>query len=380
LDRAANILYDRTEKIRFLKSKELEGDVLESRSRQIIESQIRKEKEIEEKRAYEIVLSQQLREAEIKEQSITLKKKLEVQAVAKTRLEQLEESKQRKQILIEEEKVIGETMKLQAQQDYLKSLQEHQESENKMKEANNSIIEFNIKFQQQKEELKKKELEAQAIIDKEVDVIEGRNKGRKQIEATRQMNRNKKRQDLIDAATRQLQQISQKENEILLKQEQEINDRANKKEYEKLQKEQKEWNDILLSRTKQIERRRMESEKQQREDKKQIEIFLQQNDLELKKELETQRKLKEDTITIKKMQYEDAAIAKQRKLEYYQRQILEDNAFLESLKTEDNKFIRTCQEKLVEYKMKGKPVYSILRALETYVYKPPRRNEDEEDD
>ena len=55
--------------------------------------------------------------------------------------------------------------------------------------------------------------------DREVAIIEARAKGRKDIEVQRQINRTKKRQDLIEAATMQLQQMEVKENAILLKQE-----------------------------------------------------------------------------------------------------------------------------------------------------------------
>ena len=55
--------------------------------------------------------------------------------------------------------------------------------------------------------------------DREVAIIEVRAKGRKDIEVQRQINRTKKRQDLIEAATMQLQQMEVKENAILLKQE-----------------------------------------------------------------------------------------------------------------------------------------------------------------
>ena len=55
--------------------------------------------------------------------------------------------------------------------------------------------------------------------DREVAIIGARAKGRKDIEVQRQINRTKKRQDLIEAATMQLQQMEVKENAILLKQE-----------------------------------------------------------------------------------------------------------------------------------------------------------------
>ena len=161
--RAETILYERKDNMKLLRSKILYTDVLDTRSKQLIEKQERLAKEEQEKLEYYEIMKEQIKKAEEIEQIKLQKQKQNVQSIAQTRIQQLNEMKSRHNSDQAEAYALGQAMKEQAQLDYIESIRKQQENELKIKEANNNMILFNQKLKDIKTEIQQKEDEAQKI-------------------------------------------------------------------------------------------------------------------------------------------------------------------------------------------------------------------------
>ena len=161
--RAETILYERKDNMKLLRSKILYTDVLDTRSKQLIEKQERLKKEEQEKAEYYEIMKKQIKKAEEIEQLKLQKQKANIQSIAQTRIQQLNEMKSRHNSDQAEAYALGQAMKEQAQLDYIESIRKQEENEIKIKDANNNMIIFNQKLKEIKTEIQHKEDEAQKI-------------------------------------------------------------------------------------------------------------------------------------------------------------------------------------------------------------------------
>ena len=161
--RAETILYERKDNMKLLRSKILYTDVLDTRSKQLIEKQERIAKKEQEKAEYYEIMKKQIKKAEEIEQLKLQKQKANIQSIAQTRIQQLNEVKSRHNSDQAEAYALGQAMKEQAQLDYIQSIRKQEENELKVKEANNNMIIFNQKLKEIKTKIQHKEDEAQKI-------------------------------------------------------------------------------------------------------------------------------------------------------------------------------------------------------------------------
>ena len=219
LERAANIIEKRTDNMKLLKSKKLLVETLYTRELQSAEKKTRAQIEKQEKEAYDSFIIAQVKRGDEIEKEKMNQRKNQIKLVALTREQQLTEVKAKREREKEEVIKLGIQFKEQAKIDYINELKKNESNIQKVKEENENMIILNEKLRTVRDEIRAQELEAIAAAEKEIDIIEERKNGRKRIEQNRQEMRNKKRQDLIDAATIKLNAFQNRESEILLKQE-----------------------------------------------------------------------------------------------------------------------------------------------------------------
>lgn len=363
LARAANIIDKRTDNMKLLKSKKLLADTLYTRQLQSAEKKTRAQLEKQEKEEYDEFVIAQVKRGDENEREKLEQRKKQIQLVALTREQQLFEVKSKREREREEVVKLGIQFKEQAKIDYINELKKNENNIQKIKDENENMILLNEKLRIVRDEIRSKEAEAIAAAEKEVDVIEERKNGRKQIEQNRQTIRNKKRQDLIDAATLRLSAFSNRESEILSKQEHDIKDRLEQQDKDKAKKAEDDWQLTIQSRQAQVDAKRLAKEKQRSEELAQIEIFAKTNEYELNKEKTKQRLAREREDNLKIQLRQEATQRKvMQKLEK-EKTLAEQREFLDAMKNDNSKFIELCVSEIESYKSQGKPTFPIIDAL-----------------
>ena len=363
LERAANIIEKRTDNMKLLKSKKLLADTLYSRELQVVEKKTRAQLEKQEREAYDMFVIAQVKKGDEIELEKLKQRKNQVQLVALTREQQLSEVKAKREREREEVTKLGIQFKEQAKIDYINELKKNENNIQKLKEENENMILLNEKLRIVRDEIRAKELQAIAAAEKEIDIIEERKNGRKRIEQNRQEMRNKKRQDLIDAATIKLNAFQNRESEILLKQENDIKERLEQQDRDKAKRAEDDWQLTIQSRQAQVDAKRLAKEKQRLDDLKQIEIFTKNNDYELNKEKTKQQLAREREDNLKIQLRQEAAQRRAMQRLEKEKTLTEERNVLNNMKDDNSKFIELCASEIESYKAQGKPIFPIVEAL-----------------
>jgi PAS domain S-box-containing protein len=199
----------------------------------------------------------------------------------------------------------------------------------------------------------------------ELELIEARKVALKALEIRRFEKAQETRQKIIDAAVRQLAAKSNKDQAILEKQVAEGQEKMERIQREKEERFRKNQEDCHISRQEMIaNKRRLEEESWALEDKM-VKMSLEANQREIEKEEEKVRLQHENTLKLKKIQYQEGLLANRRKVEARIIE-LEQAKILQSMgNQDDDKFAEICRAEIARYAAEGKPVYTLMRALET---------------
>ncbi len=169
---------------------------------------------------------------------------------------------------------------------------------------------------------------------------------------------------MIDAAVYQLSLKQNAEQTILNKQEQEIKDREDKAIADKQAKLDKTWNETVASRTAMLVAKEEALRKQQRDDELLANRWREENEEGIRREAQKQANARAEQARIKHIQLADGKEALRRKAE--EKLVEREQAkFLSSLSAnDDDKFVEICKAEIERNIALGKPVYTLLRALE----------------
>ena len=298
------------------------------------------------------------------------KKKVEdnIAVIAKVREEQLSEVRAKREAEHQESIAIGEAMKKQAKEQLEMDLIAQQEKQRKIEESNATMVIANEKLKAVRAEIVLKEKKATDEREGEVEVIENRKKARKVIEIRRFEKQQETKQKMIEAAMKQLAAKSTKYNAIQMKQEQEIRDREDKAIADKEAKRLRQWNQIVDSRTEQIETRNRKKDEEYEQDMRQIGLWNEKNQIEIEKSRQREEEARKTTTTIKNLQYVDGIKVARKKIEDKMNEIESDKMIKEIGVQDDKKFSDIVKDKIMEYAAVGKPIYPMIKALE---YKQP---------
>ena len=298
------------------------------------------------------------------------KKKIEdnIAVIAKVREEQLNQVRSKREAERQESIAIGEAMKKQAKEHLEMDLILQQEKQKKIEEGNAQMVIANEKLKAVRAEISRKEKIATEEREGEVEVIENRKKARKVIEIRRFEKQQETRQKIIEAAMKQLAEKGHKDNAIQMKQEKEIRDREDKAIADKETKRLKQWNQIVDSRTEQIETRNRKKKEEYDQDMRQIALWNDKNQAEIEKARNREEEARKTTTTIKTLQYVDGIKVARKKIEDKMNEIESDKMIKDIGVQDDKKFSDIVRDKIMEYAAVGKPIYPMIKALE---YKQP---------
>jgi len=363
IQRANEMLYEQTDKMKLLRSQQLYADILVTRREQVEHKKVVKDHEKIEAAKYHHFIVDKVAELEGIEQEKINKRKAMVKIVAKSREEQLAEVHAQRAAEKAEAIAIGVAMKKQAQE---RVEEEIRIAEEKIKAAaanNAAMVIANEKLKSVRKDIKEKEEIAMKEREGEVEIIENRAKARKAIEIRRFEKAQEQKQKLIDAATKQLLLKTNTEEKLLNKQIAEQRAKEDNAIAAKEAKLKKQKDDIDESRRWQLEARQRERDEEMMMEEKLIALRVKANE-EAEAEARAKEKVAHDiTVTMKKSQFEDGVRAAKKRVEDRILAIEQDKLLKELDKADDVKFSNIVKSEIKKYAAAGKSIYPMLRAL-----------------
>jgi hypothetical protein len=364
IERADKLMYEQTDKMKYLRSQQLYSDAIHTRGFQVQDKKVAREKEKDANMLHHQDILRQIEAAERLEKQKEEALERKIKEVAAARKQQLDEVRQLREQERKEQIEIGIALK----QDAVIRLEEEKkariERERRNRESNEAMLKSNAALKDIRDELLAAEEEAMRKREDEVEVIENRVKVRKALEIRKFEKAQVTRQKMIDAATKALATQSNKEQTIMEKQANERREKEDKHFADKEARRVKEWNEIKESRAQQVERRKREKVLLEAADEEVLKATLQDSLVKEELELAKERKARENTIAIKRETYQTALEVEKARKETQMRERENDMKFKEQIEKEDDKFSRICKQEIERYAADGKPLYPLYKALE----------------
>lgn len=364
IERADTLMYEQTDKMKFLRSQQHYSDAIYTRGFQIKEKQERalKEKEADALHHQEILRQIDAAERLEREKEDELKKK--IKEVSISRKEQLDEVRAAREQAKKEQIEIGIALK----EDAIARLEEERleriDRDRRNRESNEAMLKSNAQLKEIRDELQAAEEEAIRRREDEVEVIDNRKKVRKALEVRKFEKAQVTRQKMIEAATKALATQNDKAQTIMEKQASEQRAKEDKHFADKELKRLTEWNNIKESRAAQVQRRKEEKLKETAADEAILKATLQDALVKAEVEIAKERKAREVTIANKREAYQTGIEVERARKEAIQREKEHDMLFKDQIQKEDDKFTRVCKKEIERYAADGKPLYPLYTALQ----------------
>lgn len=362
--KANDLLYEQTDKMKLLRSQKLYADVIHNRFQQIDDKRVVADShKVVEARFHEDIL-RQVAEGEAKEREKLEKQKKMVDEVKVSRYEQREEARHIREEILRKNREEGLRLKREAQERVEEDLRDYEEKQKRIIEGNMRTLAANEELKKERLLLLEQEKAAAALRDAEKEEIEYRKKKLKELEKQRFDRAQLTRQKIIDRAVEELAKHTSAEAAILEKQQQELKDREEREEEEKRRKAAQMKELLAQSRTEQIARKEREDRREAAETDEMLNRWRIENETAMQAEKDKATSTRLATVRIKTQQYEDGKEAARIKAETKMVEI-EQARFLNSIDTKDDKrFIDLCQAEIERNVRLGKPIHTLLRALE----------------
>ncbi|ETP39923.1 hypothetical protein F442_12665 [Phytophthora nicotianae P10297] len=364
IERANRLLYEQTDRMKTLRSKQLLTDVVHHRTLQLEEKQMLKDQDDLTSYHYDQQVVAQVIEGEAEEQR-KRKKRLEENArLAAIQKQQLEEYKQRYINELREEKREGERMKQQAEKEYLDEKEKERQRKLRLKQASEDTQLANQRLQLHREMQKEKERLEDLKREEEERKKQLRDAKRLDLQRQKKENAQARKQRMIDLATNNLVKLEQKNEERLQNQSKEVRSKEDKMLKERADRRAAEQEAIARSRRHQLDCKQREKEREAQEALEcvvQWEQFGRRIEMQSKQE-EQERRLEDLQLAIGQKQQADA----RRKILKDERaaQLQDDQAARSVLDHEDDRFRVVAQRALEEARERGLTnVFPIQKAM-----------------
>jgi len=369
IKRANDMLYEQTDKMKMLRSQMAYADAIAYRKVQVQEKSERIEAEKREAAKYhQFILDNCKRLEKIEMQKNEEKEKI-TEELKKFRSEQIAEVMSKRLAEIAENEAIGVAMRRRAEEQVIEAAKEMEEKERIAAETTANMYRMNEELKVIKQELKEQEAAEAARREAEVAVIDERNAARKALELRRFERAQEARQKIIDAAVEQMAKKGAHHQAVQEKQEKEINDRADRLEAEKQKAAEDDWKFTVESRNQQLQARKDAIAAEKALDEKLALASKARSDAAHEKEEKKAKELRDSTVRIKQLQYAEGVARSQKRIEDRIAQIEEEKLLRDIAGQDDDKFVAFVNDKIDSYRKEGKPVYTLIKALD---YRQPQ--------
>jgi hypothetical protein len=362
--KANDLIYAQTDKMKLLKSQKLYADVIATRFEQAdFKHKVHQhDKEIDAD-YHQKTLQEVARLKAAEEEKVAKTKKL-VDEIKAQRVEQLEEARKRRADILEAERQNGIDMKEKAVASLEAEMRDLEEKKRAAAANNLRMLKANSDLKGIRQQIIEEERRQEAERDAQVESIEGRKLALKRLEKERFAKSQLARQRMIDAAVEQLAKQSSAADAALEKQVQDLKDKEDRLFHEKLDRQRREYEETVASRTAQVEAKRIAQERDRAEEARLLEKWRKENEDGIQREKDKVARAKDATIACKATQKADGEAVRRKREEDRQREI-EQTRFLQSIDVSDeSRFVELCQAEIERNIKLGRPVYTLLRALE----------------
>jgi hypothetical protein len=364
IKKANELLYDQTDKMKMFRSQKLYGEVVYSRQFQMEDKKKQKELEKEYDRQHHEHILKTVGELEDIEKAKIAKQQALIDDVKVSRKQQLDEvnaiREANRQRIIND----GLKMKQRAEDQLQEEILNFEMKQKSIADSNAKMVVENEKLKRIREELKEKERQAELAREAEIGKIEHRKLMLKQLEVQRFEKAQATRQKLIDTAIERLAAKSTKEEALLQQQMQDLKDKEDRLLEEKRRKNEEFRELIAKSRVDQIEQREKLRHQEYDDEMKLVNKWRKENEDAMQAEIDKQQRLREETTKLKNQQY-DEGMENARKRKENKMIEVEQARFLHSIRGNDDAgFVEACKQEIERNIALGKPVYTLLKALE----------------
>lgn len=365
IKRANDLMYDQTDKMKGLKGSKLYADVMKTRSEQIERKANRVQEEKEWNKQFHVAILEKVAKGEAEEKAKNQKIAEKIEVIKVQRKEQVNEVRAKRASEIAEANAIGQAMKEQAIKRQEDDLVEQEAKQKRIDESNAAMVIANERAKQVRRELDEKAKEAEKIRDKEKEEVEGRKIAIKALEIRRFEKAQMTRQLIIDRAVKALAAKASADTALETKQFEEIKAKEDKVIADKAARREAEKLAIKESRAGQIARKKEQQEREWAEEDRMVVAQREKSALEERLEKEKYAKEHENIVRLKKIQYADAAKKQQKNAEEKLVNITQAKLLQDIGAQDDDKFAEICKAEIKKYAAEGKPVYTLMKALES---------------
>ncbi len=364
IKRANNLMYEQTDKMKYLKGAKMYAETLHTRKAQVELKLARKEEEKKRDAEYHQVILQKVADGEKAEKEKEQKVLAKVEVIKKQRRQQVEEVRAKRAAEAAEARAIGEAMKREAAQRIQEDLDEQVRKAERIADANAKTVLANERIKVIKAELAEREAAQMATIEEEKATIEGRKIAMKALEIRRFEKKQETRQKMIDAAVEQLKKKSNTEQAIAMKQAAEARAKEDAHIAAKEAKRERERQITDKSRQDQIKAKQDKLAREWEEEDRMVKAMIEESERADKAEREKAAREHENIRRLKELQYNEAAKVQRNKIAERLEDINRAKLLMDIGSQDDSKFAEICREQIKQYAADGKPVYTILKALE----------------
>ncbi|EEY62022.1 uncharacterized protein PITG_14010 [Phytophthora infestans T30-4] len=364
IERANWLLYEQTDRMKTLRSKQLLADVVHHRTLQLEDKRMLKDQDDLTNYHYDQQVVAQVIEGEAEEQR-QRKKRLEENArLAAIQKQQLEEYKQRYISELREEKREGELMKQQAEQEYLDEKEKDRQRKLRLKQASEDTQLANQRLQVHREMQKEKERMEDLKREEGERKKQLRDAKRMDLQRQKKENAQARKQRMIDLAANNLVKLELKNEERLENQSNEVRVKEDRLLKERADRRAVEQEAIARSRRYQLDCKQREKERETEEALEcviQWEQFGKRIEMQSKQE-EQERRLEDLRLAVGQKQQADSR--RQMLKDGRATQLLDDQAARRVLDHEDDRFKAVAQRALEEARERGLTnVFPIQKAM-----------------
>ncbi|GMF14391.1 unnamed protein product [Phytophthora lilii] len=359
IERANRLLYEQTDRMKTLRSKQLLADVVHLEEKKMLKDQDDLTNYLYDRQVLAKVL-----EGEEEEQRQRKRKQEENARLAAIQKQQLEEYKQRYISELREEKMDGKRMKQHAEQEYLDEMEKERQRKIRMKQASEETQLANERLRAHREMQKEKERLEDAKRDEDERKKQLRDAKRMDLQRQKKENAQARKQRMIDLATKNLVKLEQKNEERLQNQSKEVRAKEDKELKERADRRAAEKEAIARSRRHQLECKQREKEHEAQEALESViqwEQFGRRIEMQSKQE-EQERRLEDLRLAVGQKQQADA----RRKTIMDERvaALQDDQEARRALEYENERFKVVAQQALDEARERGLTnVFPIQKAL-----------------
>ena len=362
IKRANQLMYEQTDKMKFLRGQQLYTDVIATREDQISAlSKKRSALEKEEKKWHEEMLVR-LKESERREIEETERRKAKSKDISEIQQKQLKDAKNQLVAKLKAAYVEGQLMKQMVEQDIVDEQRLHHTRMEESRQRNEEMKNANMNLKElRKELLKVEEVEAEKRR-KQVEQMETIVKARTELEKKHFEQRQAMRRKIIEKATKDLEARQVQEQNILEKQHKE----SEKKHHEEMEKRRirKAKQDAAIDRSRQMQiQLRSERSRTEKAAAQLLAEHWKDRNASIEEEEQKERMDRYNkNLEIRASQEAQIQENKIRRAEQRANDLLRDEQTKAVMMEDDERFKNFAQMEIDRFKAKGKKTFLLERA------------------